>query len=76
MIEEGGGVIGSWIDKTRLVGGLVLSGSLTAQMGATSQVSGEGAGEARALSDQFVGKWGPMLGEWSPEKFARMSAEF
>lgn len=74
-VVEDGVVIGSWTDKSKLVGGIVVSGGIAAAMGATSQMSG-GSGDVAALSDQFVGKWGPMLGEWSPERFARMTAEF
>ena len=41
--------------------------------GGSIQKSGDGSS---AMEDQFIGKLGPKIGKWSPEKTSRMVQEF
>ncbi len=47
----------------------------TSSIGASVQQSGN-AGEGVAIRDQLIGKVGPMIGKWDPEKGNRMIQEF
>ena len=81
VIEEGpnlGGGDGrpakNW---TTVVGNLgsILAALEDSSIGASVQKSGD-FGESSAIVDQLIGKVGPMIGEWNPEKGNRMIQEF
>lgn len=75
IVEEGPNTYGDISKSDRAMWAAILASKSSASSGATSQPGGSGSGAA-ALSDQFVGKVGPILGEWSPELFARMTSEY
>jgi hypothetical protein len=75
IVEEGPDTNGDIPKSDRVIWAVILASKASASSGATSQEGGSGS-EAAALSDQFAGKVGPMLSEWSPELFARMTSEF
>lgn len=76
MLLKEGGKAGSWSDKHITI--LTITASITNSLkgGGTAQQQSKGSSDVGSESDQNVGKIGPLLGEWQPEKFARMSAEF
>ena len=45
-------------------------------IGVSVQKSGDAGGEMVAMQDQLVGKVGPMIGKYDPEKGNRMIQEF
>ncbi len=72
-IDKTGGLLDSWgVAKT----------VQSAQNGGLVAAMGGGSNEHRrnrtgiAEADQFLGKWGPMIGEWSAEFFAMLGSEF
>ena len=56
--------------------GSILAVVVTSSIGASVQKSSVAGGEAVAIADQLVGKVGPMIGKWDPEKSNRMIQEF
>lgn len=76
IVEEGPTTSGDIEKSDRITWLIILSTSGTAKSGATSQAPSTGGSRVAALSDQFVGKVGPIVGEWSPERFARMTSEY
>ena len=56
--------------------GSLLAVVVTSSIGASVQKSSVAGGEAVAIADQLVGKVGPMIGKWDPEKSNRMIQEF
>ena len=47
----------------------------TSSIGPSVQQSGD-FGQSAAMIDQIVGKVGPMIGKWDPEKSSRLIQEF
>ena len=74
--DASGGIGGDWGALARMVLQVNTSVSSTPKTGNSAEQAGSRSSVAYAESDQNVGKVGPLLGEWSPELFARMSAEY